>query len=51
MKKILALVLTLCMVFALCSASASAAAKGSVYWLNFKPELDETAQALAAKQK
>ena len=22
---------------------------GSVYWLNFKPELDETAQALAAK--
>ena len=25
------------------------AGSGSVYWLNFKPELDETAQALAAK--
>ncbi|MBR3384453.1 MAG: ABC transporter substrate-binding protein [Atopobiaceae bacterium] len=25
------------------------AGAGSVYWLNFKPELDETAQALAAK--
>ena len=29
-----------------CTASADG---GSVYWLNFKPELDETAQALAAK--
>ena len=47
MKKILALALALCMVFALCAASASAEAKGSVYWLNFKPELDETAQQLA----
>ena len=47
MKKILAPALALCMVFALCTASASAAAKGSVYWLNFKPELDEAAQQLA----
>ena len=27
--------------------SGAKAASGSVYWLNFKPELDETAQALA----
>ena len=47
MKKILALVLACCMVFALCAVSASADSKGSVYWLNFKPELDETAQNLA----
>ena len=47
MKKILALVLACCMVFALCAVSASAESKGSVYWLNFKPELDETAQNLA----
>lgn len=26
-----------------------AAATGSVYWLNFKPELDETVQSLATK--
>ena len=48
MKKILALALTLVMIFALACPSAFAA-EGSVYWLNFKPELDETAQALAAK--
>ncbi len=29
--------------------AAEATSEGSVYWLNFKPELDETAQALAAK--
>ena len=49
MKKILALALTLVMIFALAVPAASAANDGSVYWLNFKPELDETAQALAAK--
>ena len=49
MKKILALALTLVMIFALACPSAFAAKDGSVYWLNFKPELDETAQALAAK--
>ena len=47
MKKIIALALTLILVFAL-AAPASAAKDGSVYWLNFKPELDETAQKLAA---
>ena len=46
MKKILALVLTLCMVFALCTVSASAAKDGSVYWLNFKPELDVRGERL-----
>ena len=44
MKKILALALTLVMIFALAVPAASAANDGSVYWLNFKPELDETAQ-------
>ena len=47
MKKYLALVLALCMVFALCSVSASAAKQGSVYWLNFKPESDEVLQQVA----
>lgn len=49
MKKILALVLALCMVFALCAVSASAEAEGSVYWLNFKPESDTDLQAIAAR--
>ena len=30
------------------AASSGGSATGSVYWLNFKPELDTTAQALAA---
>ncbi len=47
MKKIIALALTLILIFAL-AAPASAAKDGSVYWLNFKPELDESAQKLAA---
>ena len=47
MKKIIALALTLVLIFAL-AAPASAAKDGSVYWLNFKPELDESAQKLAA---
>ena len=47
MKKTLAFVLTLVLIFALACPSAFAADKGSVYWLNFKPELDETAQELA----
>jgi len=47
MKKILGILLALTMVFAMvCTAFAEG---GSVYWLNFKPELDEDAQALAAK--
>ena len=45
MKKILGILLALTMVFAMvCTAFAEG---GSVYWLNFKPELDEDAQALA----
>ena len=46
MKKILAIALTLILVFAL--AAPAYADGGSVYWLNFKPELDESAQKLAA---
>ena len=46
MKKILTLALALVMIFALACPSALAK-DGSVYWLNFKPELDETAQQLA----
>jgi len=55
MKKTLALILALVMTFALvaCGAPAktddSAAATGSVYYLNFKPEADEAWQALAAQ--
>ena len=45
-EKIIALALTLILIFAL-AAPASAAKDGSVYWLNFKPELDESAQKLA----
>ncbi len=30
------------------SGSGASGEAGRVYWLNFKPELDETAQALAA---
>ena len=49
MKKILALVLSLCMVFALCACgSSSKNSTGSVYWLNFKPESDEVLQKVAA---
>ena len=67
MKKIIAMLLALVMVFALCAcgqtaapaastapaasaapASEAPAAKGSVYYLNFKPEADEAWQKLAA---
>ena len=49
MKKLIALALTLVMVFALAAVGGTAFADdaGSVYWLNFKPELDEAAQGLA----
>ena len=46
MKKVLSLMLALVMVLSL-GAVAFAADNGSVYWLNFKPELDETLQQLA----
>ena len=45
MKKALALLLALVMIFALCACGQSS--KGSVYWLNFKPESDEALQQLA----
>ena len=67
MKKIIAMLLALVMVFALCAcgqtaapaastapaasaapASEAPAVKGSVYYLNFKPEADEAWQKLAA---
>jgi raffinose/stachyose/melibiose transport system substrate-binding protein len=53
MKKIIALLMALVMVFALCACGNASAKQddaqgtGSVYWLNFKPELDETLQDLA----
>ena len=49
MKKFLALALALVMVFALAQVApkAAAASDGSVYWLNFKPELEDSAQQLA----
>ena len=46
MKKVLSLMLALVMVLSL-GIGAFAADEGSVYWLNFKPELDETLQQLA----
>ena len=59
MKKYLAMLLALCMVFALCACggqedpkpteqgSDEPEAVGSVYWLNFKPESDEVLQKVA----
>lgn len=48
MKKIFALLLAIVMVASLVACGGGEAETGSVYWLNFKPELDETLQALAA---
>ena len=45
MKKILALALVLCLMFAL--VPVTNAKDGSVYWLNFKPESDEVLQQVA----
>ena len=45
MKKLLALAVVLCMVFAL--VPMTSAKTGSVYWLNFKPESDEVLQNVA----
>ncbi|MBQ9030900.1 MAG: ABC transporter substrate-binding protein [Parasporobacterium sp.] len=52
MKKVLAILLACMLVipaFALTASAEDAAPKGSVYWLNFKPESDEALQAIAAK--
>ncbi|MDD6347360.1 MAG: ABC transporter substrate-binding protein [Lachnospiraceae bacterium] len=48
-KKTIALLLTLAMAIGLtaCGSSGSADAKGSVYYLNFKPEFDEALTELA----
>ena len=45
MKKIFALALVLCLVFAL--VPVTNAKDGSVYWLNFKPDSDDVVQAAA----
>ena len=45
MKKIIALVLALVLVLGLTACAGNS--KGSVYWLNFKPESDETLQKIA----
>ncbi len=47
MKRLFALLLAILMVVSLAACKGGADEKGSVYWLNFKPELDETLQALA----
>jgi len=46
MKKLIALLLVLVMVVGLLGACSNKP-KGSVYWLNFKPESDETLQQIA----
>lgn len=52
MKKIVAIILTAIMaVGLLAGCGGSSSKKGSVYWLNFKPELDGTLQEIAAKYK
>ena len=54
LKKVLAVLLAMIMVIGLAACSSGgngggegSSETGSVYWLNFKPELDETAQKLA----
>jgi len=47
LKRVLAVLLAMVMVFGLAACGGSSKKSGSVYWLNFKPELDETAQELA----
>ena len=46
MKRILAAVLAAILIISLAACGGSSL-KGSVYWLNFKPELDATLQQLA----
>ncbi len=46
MKKLIVMLLAVAMVLSL-AACGGAADKGSVYWLNFKPESDEALQTLA----
>ena len=48
-KKVLAILIAMIMVMGLAACGGSGSSEGSVYWLNFKPELDGTAQELAKK--
>ncbi|MBQ3266166.1 MAG: ABC transporter substrate-binding protein [Ruminococcus sp.] len=47
-KSTIALILSVLLILSL-TACAFSAPEGSVYWLNFKPELDETLQTIAAR--
>ena len=49
MKKIIALLLACLMIVGMFAGCAKAEEKGSVYYLNFKPEFDTALQELAAK--
>ena len=49
-KRIIALIISTVMVVSM-TACDFGSSKGSVYWLNFKPELDETLQTLAKQYK
>ena len=48
MKKLFALLLACLMIAGMFAGCAKEDEVGSVYWLNFKPESDETLQAIAA---
>ena len=48
LHKIIALMISVLLVLMM-SACAFSAPEGSVYWLNFKPELEETLQTIAAR--
>ena len=51
MKRIAAIVLMLLMIVSLAACDIFSGSSGSVYWLNYKPELDETLHTLAARYK
>ncbi len=51
MKKLLVVLLSAILAVSLLAGCGGGSKKGSVYWLNFKPELDETLQEIAKKYK
>lgn len=51
MKKFLAILFSAILAVSLLAGCGGSSSKGSVYWLNFKPELDETLQEIAKKYK
>lgn len=52
LKRLTALALSLLLILSLCACGVvSIGDSGSVYWLNFKPELDDTLQSLASQYK